>query len=328
MLAGVTDELKPPVAIRITRPYATEAEFLEREFDTLTHATVVLLGAQARPQGVVLRFEIVLKSGESLLRGEGRVTGYKERAYGGEPGLTLRFTRLDSRSKTLVDRASSLREARVRASTSLMAMPAVVVPRPGASTPPLPPAPMASAVAAIPDLDSAPRLPSPLPSRPSAMPPSSRRGPPPLPEWARTATPPPFQAPVAPSPSPLPAMDIESTQVDAHFERTPLDRMPGPIAAPPQPPPRTPPPPPPLPPAASRGIRPTPARPPPMPKPISVPPKAPSPQVTAVAAPASREPAIERPAGRDALLIRLRARAEALPPARIAEILMKRARNR
>ena len=84
---------KPPVAIRITRPYTTEAEFLEREFDTMTHTTVVLLGAQARPQGVVLRFEIVLKGGDSMLRGEGRVVGYKERAYAGEPGLTLRFTR-------------------------------------------------------------------------------------------------------------------------------------------------------------------------------------------------------------------------------------------
>lgn len=95
----VADELKPPVAIRITRPYASEAEFLEREFDTLTHTSVVLLGAQARPQGVILRFEIVLKTGESILRGEGRVVGYKEKAHAGEAGLSLRFTRLDARSK-------------------------------------------------------------------------------------------------------------------------------------------------------------------------------------------------------------------------------------
>ena len=73
MLAGVADELKPPVAIRITRPYATEQEFLEREFDTLTHTSVILLGAQARPQGVVLRFEIVLEGrANPILRGEGR----------------------------------------------------------------------------------------------------------------------------------------------------------------------------------------------------------------------------------------------------------------
>ncbi len=38
----VTDEQKTPVAIRITRPYATEQEYLERELDTLTRTSVVL----------------------------------------------------------------------------------------------------------------------------------------------------------------------------------------------------------------------------------------------------------------------------------------------
>ncbi len=208
MLTRVAEELKPPVAIRITRPYASEAEFLEREFDTLTHTSVILLGAQARPQGVVLRFEIVLTTGESMLRGEGRVVGYKERAYAGEPGLSLRFTRLDSRSKTLVDRASALREARVRASTSLMSMPAVVVPRPAPQAPP-----------PIPSLESSPRLPTPVPRRASVAPPalpgavppappSRRMGPPALPGWAKLGPPPPVSIPI----------DVESTQVDAHFD--------------------------------------------------------------------------------------------------------------
>jgi hypothetical protein len=211
MLTRVAEELKPPVAIRITRPYASEAEFLEREFDTLTHTSVILLGAQARPQGVVLRFEIVLTTGESMLRGEGRVVGYKERAYAGEPGLSLRFTRLDSRSKTLVDRASALREARVRASTSLMSMPAVVVPRPAPQAPP-----------PIPSLESSPRLPTPVPRRASVAPPalpgavppappSRRMGPPALPGWAKLGPPPPVSIPI----------DVESTQVDAHFDLEP-----------------------------------------------------------------------------------------------------------
>jgi hypothetical protein len=279
----VTDDLKPPVAIRITRPYSTEAEFLEREFDTLTHTSVILLGAQARPQGVVLRFEIVLKSGESMLRGEGRVVGYKEKAYAGEPGLSLRFTRLDSRSKTLVDRASALREARVRASASVMSMPAVVPDGPSArgaarSTPSAsPPAPVASVA-----LDSAPRIPTPLPSRPSA-PPSSRRGPPPLPDWARAQE---------LSPASGPVMDIESTQVDAHFERAPQPR------AEPK-----------APPVAKS------AKPPPIPR---------------AAAPASAKVegdragrSVERPSDRDGLLGRLRTRGQSLPAARVEEILAK-----
>lgn len=102
----------PPVAIRITRPYASEEEYLDEELDTLTRTSITLLGVQPRPQGVVLRFELVLSSGQVLARGEGRVIGFKHNAHEGLGGLTLRFTRLDSRTKTLVDKAAALREQR------------------------------------------------------------------------------------------------------------------------------------------------------------------------------------------------------------------------
>jgi hypothetical protein len=102
----------PPVAIRITRPYATEDEYLDRELETLSRASITLLGAQSRPQGVVLRFELALTSGVVLMRGEGRVVGFKTNAFEGLGGLTLRFTRLDTRSKALVDKATALREQR------------------------------------------------------------------------------------------------------------------------------------------------------------------------------------------------------------------------
>jgi resuscitation-promoting factor RpfA len=114
----VADEGRQPVAIRIARPYQSEDEFLEHELEMLTRTSVVLLGAQARPQGVVLRFELTLASGAPLLRGEGRVVGFKPNANGDEPGLTLRFTRLDPRSKALVDRAAAVRDARARAAAS------------------------------------------------------------------------------------------------------------------------------------------------------------------------------------------------------------------
>jgi hypothetical protein len=111
----VTDDPRPPpspVAIRITRPFATEDELLEHEPDTITRTGVTLLGAQPRPQGVVLRFELTLTTGNPILRGEGRVVGYKPNMQDGLGGLTLRFTRLDSRSKSLVDKAATLREQR------------------------------------------------------------------------------------------------------------------------------------------------------------------------------------------------------------------------
>ena len=43
------------------------------------------------------------------MRGEGRVVGFKADAFEGLGGLTLRFTRLDSRTKALVDKAAALR---------------------------------------------------------------------------------------------------------------------------------------------------------------------------------------------------------------------------
>ena len=110
----VADDARSPVAIRITRPYSSEDEFLACELETLTRTSIVLLGAQPRPQGVILRFELALATGTPLVRGEGRVVGYKERAFEDTPGLALRFTRLDSRSKSLIDRAAAMRDARNR----------------------------------------------------------------------------------------------------------------------------------------------------------------------------------------------------------------------
>jgi hypothetical protein len=101
-----------PAAIRITRPYASEDAYLDKEVETLTRASITLLGAQSRPQGVVLRFELALSSGQVLMRGEGRVVAFKANAFEGLGGLTLRFTRLDTKSKALVDKAAALREQR------------------------------------------------------------------------------------------------------------------------------------------------------------------------------------------------------------------------
>ncbi len=102
----------PPVAIRLTRPYESEDEYLAQELELVSKTSITLVGAQPRPQGVVLRFELVLSSGHVLVRGEGRVVGFKPNVHRGVGGLTLRFTRIDARSKALLDRAASMREMR------------------------------------------------------------------------------------------------------------------------------------------------------------------------------------------------------------------------
>jgi hypothetical protein len=145
--------------IRIARPFATEEKLFEKELETLTRTSITLLGAQPRPHGLVLRFEVLLTGGQVLMRGEGRVVGYKPDAYYGLGGLTLRFTRLDTRSKAVVDRAAALRERRRPSSagglaaTPALSAPPVPVADPG--PPPLARAPASEVLSALPPLPTA-----------------------------------------------------------------------------------------------------------------------------------------------------------------------------
>jgi len=97
---------KAIVALRVVRPYDSEEQFLKEESFAVTRTSLVLVGASSRPEGVILRFEVVLRTGAILLRGEGRVIAHGPTPLG-ENGLTLKFTRLDPRSKALVDRAGA-----------------------------------------------------------------------------------------------------------------------------------------------------------------------------------------------------------------------------
>lgn len=146
----MAENARPPVAVRIVRPYDTEEAFLEAELETVGKTSVILIGAHSRPTGVILRFEVTLQTGATVLRGEGRVLAHKEAAFRGQPGLALRFTRLDPKSKGLVDRAGQIREARLNGGDSI---------RPGVTVPPPVPTPAPESVA-------------PRPVRTSSVPPS------------------------------------------------------------------------------------------------------------------------------------------------------------
>ena len=217
----MADDAKTPVAIRITRPYEDEDAFLARELDTLTKTSVVLLGAQPRPQGVVLRFELALATGAPLVRGEGRVVAYKERAFEDSPGLTLRFTRLDSRSKALIDKAAAMRDARSRPSQTPLppstspASPPPLQTFPAPPPSPQPPPPESSSTAlSDSDLEStlaeAPRAKS---NRPPPLP-ASATGRPPMRPASRV---PPPMIGIAPQPprSSTSALDLEATHAEA-----------------------------------------------------------------------------------------------------------------
>lgn len=119
----MTESVRPSAALRIVRPYATEGALFESELETIGRTGVLLIGAEAKAAGTVLRFDVVLADGTVLLRGEGRVLGFKERGFRGEPALAVRFTRIDARSKAVVDRAVARREEKGRALPSSNAEP-------------------------------------------------------------------------------------------------------------------------------------------------------------------------------------------------------------
>lgn len=181
----MADDPRQPVAIRVTRPYQSEDEFLDKEIETLTRTSVVLVGAQSRPQGVILRFEVTLLDGVPIIRGEGRVVAFKPRALGDLPGLTLRFTRLDAKSKALVDRAAAIRDARARAMLQ----------------------------AAMGESDFPPASSVRPPISPPSAPPTS------LPPPARASTPPPIPEPIHVRASSVDATSVAPANRDALLDR-------------------------------------------------------------------------------------------------------------
>ena len=194
----------PPVALRVVRPFATEAELLEAEASAFTRTGVVLIGAASRPNGVVLRFEIALRDGAAVMRGEGRVVGYRPPSANDEGALMLRFTRLDVKSKALLDRAVSIREERrslapPAARPSPQAQPA----QPKVPSPPRPSAapPQASGASPRPSVNPSAAFGGSAPPRPS------------IPSVAPTVQ-------AAPSPPPLEVMQSVDVNVDDDDEGT------------------------------------------------------------------------------------------------------------
>lgn len=332
----MADPSRSPVAVRVIRPYATEEEFLAREPETLTRTTVILLGAQPKPQGVILRFELALASGDPLLRGEGRVTAFKAATAGGDSTLTLRFTRLDARSKALVDRAAALRDAKTRGN----APPSN--PDLSDSSPALAPEPT---IVSRPQARPASRRPAPSSSRPTP----SARGP-------ASAGPVTQQEPPPPPPSvrtdEVPAVPLSSStmQVAAVHDPDPdgvpqAEAGPAPVDSTPTPEPSIPLLEPSVPVLEATGSNPDLTAIVSAPEAIEAPPSSRTSAAEPVAPPPASGPTLANasaarqradlprssaplpaPTDRDALLTRLRERARALPSETVAAILAPRAR--
>jgi hypothetical protein len=296
----VADAQPPPVAIRITRPYDSEDEYLANELEMTSKTSITLVGAQPRPQGVVLRFELALTGGHVLVRGEGRVVAFKPNVHRGVGGLTLRFTRIDARSKAFLDKATAMREQRRPSSKpprvadetapalSALGVQAPAVPTPPESEPQLPPVltPLppetAPVVPALAGQAPAPAVPAKPALENTVMFAATDL-------LSRAPAPPPAPAP-APAPAHAPKPALENTVMFATTDL--VSRAPAPVAAPA----------PPAKPALEHTIMVSAAD-------FSSPPA----PVAPATAPA--------PANRDALLDRLRTRAKGLDPAAVQRIL-------
>ncbi len=122
---------RPPPTVRITRPWATEKEFIEGDLAYLGRTAILLPSAPAREPGELIRFEIVLSTGTPVFRGEGHVVAHHAPGGAKPAGLEVRFTRIDARSKLVLDRVRERRTALVRSGS--MPPPALVsqAPPPG-----------------------------------------------------------------------------------------------------------------------------------------------------------------------------------------------------
>lgn len=149
---------RPPPTIRITRPWGSEKEFIEGDLAFLGRTAILLPNAPARQPGELIRFEIVLSTGTPVFRGEGHVVAHHAPGGAKPPGLEVRFTRIDARSKLVLDRVRERRTALVRSGS--IPPPALVSQAPPPGPLSQPPLPYSMSLAPLPRLDpsSSPRI--------------------------------------------------------------------------------------------------------------------------------------------------------------------------
>jgi molecular chaperone DnaK len=90
--------------LRIRLPYATEEEFIDKYGSNVGRGGVFIATKALKEEGTAIAFEFVLADGTRLLRGEGVVAKSQVDEGGGRSGMTVRFVKLDSQSKALIDR--------------------------------------------------------------------------------------------------------------------------------------------------------------------------------------------------------------------------------
>ena len=129
------------VPLRIRLPFATEDEFMERYGAHVTRGGIFITTKHGKPEGTPLSFELVLQDGVRLMRGEGVVQKLVlDEQLPGKSGMLVRFTRIDTRTKGLIDLILERREGlkNAEAPTGAASQPPAPAVRPSAPPPPPP----------------------------------------------------------------------------------------------------------------------------------------------------------------------------------------------
>ena len=116
------------VPLRIRLPFATEEEFIEKYGAHVTRGGVFIATRHGKPEGTPLSLELVLQDGVRLMRGDGVVQKLLVDEQLGKSGMLVRFTRIDTRTKGLIDLILERREG-------------IKNPEPPVSSPSQPPSP-------------------------------------------------------------------------------------------------------------------------------------------------------------------------------------------
>ena len=225
--------------LRIRLPYTTEEEFFDKYGSNVGRGGVFIATKALKEEGTAIAFEFVLADGTRLLRGEGVVAKSQVDEGGGRSGMTLRFVKLDSQSKALIDRLVARRSGEPPPPAPEEQRPAPPPPAPVQAAAPQAPQPVAPPPGLVRRNPQAPAASAPLPAAP---PPTPRE--PKAPTVRMWAIPSPPEPTVPASPTPTKPV-VERPAAAPAPSAAPRPPAPSPAAVPPAavPPPATAPPP-------------------------------------------------------------------------------------
>jgi molecular chaperone DnaK len=131
-------DVRIPVSLLVKVKYEQVDEFIDHFATNISRGGIFIQSRKPYPAGTILKFELQLKGGQTVLRGKGEVAWARSPETEGTPkvpGMGVKFMKLDDPSKALVQRILEIKKGREpsKPARSKAAKPAnVAEPRPRA----------------------------------------------------------------------------------------------------------------------------------------------------------------------------------------------------